>query len=104
MAVEPWVLEPDLVRYVGLLNAQWPRLQQRKADLVERPFDLDRQAEHRFGLAHQPAESCRLAGGEAWRAGKLARHRLRRSAGPVHAALAMVFAAGCVAADKSLAR
>ena len=36
-----------------------------KPVIVERPFDLDRHAEHVFGLAHQAAERHRLPGVEA---------------------------------------
>ena len=68
MAVEPGMLQPDLVGHVRLDDAQRPRLQQLEAGIVERPFDLDRHAEHVFGLAHQAPERRRLAGFEARRA------------------------------------
>ena len=62
------VLEPDFIRHMRLGYVQRPRLQKLETVLVERPFDLDRHAEHVFGLAHQPAKRGGLSGFETRRA------------------------------------
>ena len=58
MAVEPRVLQPDLVGHVRRLQVQRPRLQQLEPVIVDRPFDLDRQAEHILGLQHHAGRVC----------------------------------------------
>ena len=94
-----WPLRPGCCSQISSgtmrrLHVQRPRLQQLEAGIVERPFDLDRHAEHVFGLAQQAPERRRLAGVEAGRADQLFRHRLRQRAGAVHAGLAVILAAG----------
>ena len=65
MAVEPRMLQPDLVGHVRRLQMQRPRLQHREPVIVERPFDLDRYAEHVFGLSHHAGELRDLRGSQA---------------------------------------
>ncbi len=84
------------------LDMQRPRLQELEAFVVERPFDLDRHAHQRLGLADEAPERHRLPGVETGLARKLFRHRLRRRA-HVSAGLAVILAAGLDRAHEALA-
>src|SRR5262249_55543021 len=59
---------------------QRARLQQLEAAVIKRPFDLDRQAKHSFGLAQQAAERNGFARVKTALVDKLARYRLRGNA------------------------
>jgi len=56
MTVESRVLQPDLVWHVRRFQVQRSRLQHREALIVDRPFDLDGEAEHVFSFPHHVGE------------------------------------------------
>ncbi len=97
------MLQPDGVRHRRRLDMERARLQQLEAGIVERPFDLDGHAEQGLGLAQHASQRDGLAGIEARLLHQFARHRLGRGAGAVAAGVAMVLAAGRVAAQEALA-
>src|SRR5690348_62607 len=103
MAAELRVLQPDIVRYVHRLHVQGPRLQQFEADLVERPFDLDRHADDVFRLAQHAPKRHGLAGAETRLAREIGRHGLRANLPAVAAGVAMVLAAGLDLPHETLA-
>ena len=103
MAAQAGMLQPDRVRHHGRLDMERARLQQLEAGLVERPFDLDGHAEQGFDLAQQASQRDGLAGVEARLLREVARHRLGHGAGAVAAGVAVVLAAGHVAAQEALA-
>ena len=76
-----WPLNPGCLSQISSAHAacdmERPRLQQLEAGIVERPFDLDRHAEHVFGLRiRRPSVVAWPA--EARRAHQRLRHHLRQ--------------------------
>ncbi len=88
-------------------HMQRPGLQQLEPGVIERPFDLDRHAEHVLAFAHQTAKNGGLAGFQAGRAYQFIRHFFRRGGGAIagimHAGLAMMLAAGFVRTHEPVA-
>src|SRR5262245_65837351 len=99
MAAQPGMLAPDLVGYGDRLDRERACLQEFEAGTVERPFNLDRPADHGFSFEHHAAERHCLRGVKTRRTDQLRWHRLRRGAVP--AALAVLLAAGLDLAQKT---
>jgi len=104
MSVDAGMLEPNLIRHLDRRDGERSRLQELESAGVERPFDLDRTADHRRRLHQHAAEGDGLPGVETGGRDKLARHRLRDGAAQMCAAFRMILAARLDAAQKSLAR
>src|SRR5262249_37266894 len=102
VSAETGMLAPELVGDGDRLDDERARLQELEAQMVERPFDLDRAADDGFRLAHRAAERHRLRGVKTRRADELRWDRLRHGAGA--AVLAVMRATGVDLAQKSLAR
>src|SRR6266496_639491 len=92
VAAEPRMIQPDLVGHLRRADLQRPRLQQLDSRVVERPFDLDRSAHERFGLAHKKPQLSDLLRLEAW----CAKERARKCARAVRALSRSLFGALCL--------
>ncbi len=75
MAVQPGMLQPDLVRHLRRCHGERPRLQETDSRIVPCPLDFGRAADDFLALAHQERELGELLCVEARRAEESARER-----------------------------